>query len=80
VYQLAVTDYFVNKLMANYLPETDMSKKFIAQMIAKNQDIETLSYNTHTSYMKEIIELHKSKMFIFSHCTICMCMSNFAHR
>jgi hypothetical protein len=48
VYQLAEADYFVNKLMAKYaLPETGMSKKFNIQiMIAKNQEIEPMFYDT----------------------------------
>jgi hypothetical protein len=47
VYQLAETDYFVNELMAKYsLPETDVSKKCNVQMIAKNQEIEPMFYDT----------------------------------
>jgi hypothetical protein len=47
VYQLADTDYFVHELMAKYsLPETEMSKKFSAQMVAKINEIEPMFYDT----------------------------------
>jgi hypothetical protein len=47
VYQLADTDYFVYELLAKYsLPETEMSKKFSAQMVAKINEMEPMFYET----------------------------------